>query len=138
MPDKELLEKLLKLEKKNSYRAGFRKGLVVGIFIPILLLSVISITLIFSRSWIEMKVGELVFTKMTTQVFSAFPDAYFTINRERIIDIFDAFTNAASKNQIDHAEFNQLGHQFLSALRDRQLTYAELDQILATMQAAAQ
>ena len=134
MTEKEHIEKLLAIEKNVARKSGFHKGVIIGMFIPILTLSIIMVSLILNKSYVEKKVGELVIFRVMTQVFSAFPDAYFTNNRERIIQIFDTFTNAASKHGIRGSDFNQIGREFLTALQDKQLTYAELDHILELMQ----
>ena len=73
-------------------------------------------------------------SSVVTEVFTAFPDAYFTNNREKVISVFDDFTNAASSHKISSSEFGQLGQQFLKALKDKRITYGELDLILETMQ----
>lgn len=134
MQNQEQINKLIELEKSAAKKSGFKFGLVVGIFIPILLASITMITLIFSKSYIEKKVGEYIVSNVMNEVFTAFPDAYFTHNREKIIKIFDDFTNAASNHKIGSGEFKLVGHQFLSALKDKRLTYEELDQILTSMQ----
>ncbi|HDL17416.1 MAG TPA: hypothetical protein ENH29_00005 [Bacteroidetes bacterium] len=122
MPDAKI-EKLIEIEKSSAKKAGFRQGLLVGFFIPVLFLSVIVIVLTLSRPYVEKKVGEYVVTKVVGDVFSAFPDAYFT--------------NAASNHKISNAEFNRLGRQFLTSLKDKRLTYKELDSVLQTMTDAA-
>ena len=137
MQNQEQIKKLIELEKSAAKKSGFRFGLIVGIFIPILLASVLMITLIFSKSYIEKKAGEYIVSNVMNEVFTAFPDAYFTHNREKIITIFDDFTNAASNHKIGPGEFKLVGHQFLSALKDKRLTYEELDQILESMQNSA-
>ena len=131
-------KKSLRVEKKLAKKQGFRKGLLVGIFIPILLFSVIVITLIFSKPFAEQKIAEFILSRAMSELFSSFPDAYFSYNREKVIDIFDSFTNAASKNKISSTEFNRIGKQFLASVTDKQLTYKELDRILAMMQKASQ
>lgn len=138
MATREQMQKLIALEKQAARKSGFRQGLMVGFFIPVLLFSFLMITLLFSRSYLERKAGEFIVSSVMTEVFSSFPDAYFTNNRERIIQIFDDFTNAASNHKISSAEFNAVGRKFLAALQDKRLTYAELDQILETMHLAAQ
>lgn len=136
MPDAKI-EKLIEIEKSSAKKAGFRQGLIVGFFIPVLFLSVMVIVLTLSRPYVEKKVGEYVVTKVVGDVFSAFPDAYFTLNREKVITVFDDFTNAASNHKISNAEFSRLGQQFLTSLKDKRLTYKELDSILQTMTEAA-
>jgi len=138
MLDKAKLNRYVQLERQAAYKKGFVRGLVTGIFIPVLLVSILVITGIFLQRDIEEKVGEYLMGTVLTEVFSAFPDAYFTLNRERIIKILDDFTNAASKHKISNQEFRQIGRKFLDALKDRQLSYAELDAILALMKEAAQ
>ena len=137
MVDKEKLAQFISSEKKAAHKKGFVKGLVVGLFIPVLLISTIIIVALFSRRALEEKIGEYVMSSVMTQVFTAFPDAYFTLNRERIIKVLDDFTNAASKHQISNSEFRKIGRRFLQAMQDRQLSYAELDDILALMKEAA-
>lgn len=132
------MERAMAIEKEMARRRGFRKGLLVGFFIPVIMLSVLVITVVLSRSYIEKKAGEMVVSKAMSELFSSFPDAYFTHNREKVIEVFDKFTNAASNHQINSAEFSGIGRQFLGAVKDKQLTYAELDEILAKMAQASQ
>ena len=137
MLDKEKLNRYIQAERQAAQKKGFFRGLLVGILIPILMISVLVITGLFLRKDIEQWIGEYLMGTVMTQVFTAFPDAYFTLNRERVISILDDFTNAASKHKISNGEFRQIGRKFLDALKDRQLTYAELDDILALMKKAA-
>ncbi len=138
MLDKEKLNRYIRAERKTAYKNGFVKGIIIGVLIPISLFSSLVIIAIFFQKDIEAKVGEYLMGTVLTEVFSAFPDGYFTHNRERIIKILDDFTNAASKHKISNSEFRQIGRKFLNALKDRQLSYAELDGILALMKEAAQ
>lgn len=131
-------KKMLIVEKQLAKKLGFRKGLVVGIFIPVLLFSFIVIALIFARPFVEQKIGEFILSRAMTELFTAFPDAYFSNNREKVITAFDDFTNAASMNKISSGEFGTIGRRFLSSVRDKQLTYQELDQILDMMQKASE
>ena len=137
MNDKDQTQKLIEIEKTAAKKSGFRQGLVVGIFIPVVLFSSIMIGLILSRSYVEKEIGEFVISTIVNEVFTAFPDAYFTNNREKVISIFDDFTNAASNHEISSAEFNRIGQLFLDTLRDKRLTYGELDQILESMKNSA-
>ncbi len=136
MPNENHVQRLIGIEKAAAQKTGFRRGLVVGIFIPVLLFSTLIICLILSRNYVEKKIGEYVVSSVLTEVFTAFPDAYFTYNREKVISILDDFTNAASNHKISSSEFSGLGHQVLNALKDKTLTYEELDLILDKMQNA--
>jgi|Deesub1362B_J571_1020462.scaffolds.fasta_scaffold08112_2 hypothetical protein len=136
--ERQKILQVIEKEKQKAHKAGFMKGLVVGFFIPVLLFSVLVISVLFARKELQQQVGEYVVSHYMEQIFSTFPDAYFTKNRERVIKILDDFTNAASVHRVSREEFARIGRKFFKSLQDRQLTWKEMDEILELMQKAAE
>ena len=72
-------------------------------------------------------------SNLLEEVFSSFPDAYLSNNRERVIKTLDDFTNASSANKISKEEFREIGSKTVRAIADRRLTYQEITEILDKM-----
>jgi hypothetical protein len=81
----------------------------------------------------EKVIGQIV-AELVERTFESFPDAYMTYNRDRVLKVFDDFTNAAAGHRIKKSEYRRVGAMILGAIRDGQLSYAELDSLLSEME----
>ena len=61
------------------------------------------------------------------QIFASFPDAYFTNNKDRIMNVLDDFTNATEAHRVSKESYKRLGRMIMRDLRDKKLTYKELN-----------
>ncbi|MDZ7385749.1 MAG: hypothetical protein ONB07_06455 [candidate division KSB1 bacterium] len=76
-------------------------------------------------------------THLVTQLLHALPDGYVTKNRERVMSVLDAFTNAVSRGRVNGREVGRITEQVMDGLADGRLSYQELDRILAEMERSA-
>ena len=58
-------------------------------------------------------------------------------NQHKILPILDKFANAAATKKVTDSEFKYIGKNIIAALKDKQLTYHEITDILTKMQTAS-
>ncbi len=134
MSSLEALEKLKRIELKLSKRRGFRQGFLAGFFTFYILIGITALVTYANKGKVLEKVLATFVTDFVEDIFKSFPDAYFSFNRERIINVFDDFTNAAADNQISKEEFKEVARKMMVALQDKELTYQEIGEILTIME----
>ena len=124
------LEKLLKVEKRMSFRAGVKVGFLGG-FISVLLLFVLlsSIAFLF-RKPLQKKFLNSVVSSTAEQIFTSFPDGYYTHNRERVMQALDDFANAAADHRLTKADYSRIAQMVIRDLQDKRLTYQELTDLV--------
>ncbi|MCR4439448.1 MAG: hypothetical protein QHJ34_06700 [bacterium] len=116
-----------------------RKRLVLGGFIAgftscaVLLLVLASLAWQY-RSRLASRFAQPYAAHLVAQVFRAVPDGYVTKNRERVLEVLDAFTNAVARRQVSEAQMRRVASLVLAALADGAFSYQELDQLLEAMQ----
>ena len=124
---KDKIEKLLVIEKRISFKKGYKIGFLAGFA------SLISITLIASLVFLlfgeplKEKLLNDVISGTMEQIFASFPDAYFTNNKDRIMNVLDDFTNATDAHRVSKESYKRLGRMIMRDLRDKKLTYKELN-----------
>lgn len=128
------LEKLKRIELKLSKRKGFRQGFLAGFLSLYVLIGGTALIIYANNGKVLEKVIASFVTDFVEDIFKSFPDAYFSFNRERIIEVFDDFTNAAADNQISKDEFKEVARTIMAALHDKELTYQEIGEILTIME----
>ena len=71
------------------------------------------------------------------QIFASFPDAYFTNNKDHIMKVLDDFTNATDAHRVSKASYKHLGRMIMGDLRDKRLTYRELNELVDQLEKMA-
>lgn len=136
-PKADAIEKLFRIEVKDARK----KSLLAGIFIGVLLIILIVISLVtflwFNQEAVAERALDYVISGYMKDLFESFPDAYVSYNQQRILLVLDNFANAAAKHYVSDAEFKEIGKSVVFALRDKELTYHEIDDILAQMKEAS-
>jgi len=128
------MEVLNRLEKKATKKRSFRYGFVFGFFSTYLLLGIIIFSFFPNKELIIKNGLSYVVSGYFKDVVKAFPDGYITKNKNRVLDVFDAFVNGAAKNKVSNEEFRQISQRSMIALQDGILKYQELDAILDLME----
>ena len=129
--------KVLEIERNLAGGRGFWKGLLAGVGIIVLLFGVLGFVVWQNPAATLAFVADHFLMDYMESLFAGFPDAYMTNNRERVIQTLDEFTNAMQFQRVSQENFRSIARELFAALKDRRLTYEELDGILARMQNAA-
>ncbi len=135
--NREDVEKLLELEKKIAHKSGFWRGVLVGFAGIWALIFFILIFLVINKETLINQSADFVVSHVMEGIFQAFPDGYWTKNHDKIVPILDRFTNAAADHKISKAEYGRISRRILYALKDRRLTYQELENILDLLNEAS-
>ena len=130
--------KILEIERNLAGRRGFWKGLMAGVAAIMLLAGVMGFIVWQNQAATLEFVAEHFLMDYAESIFAGFPDAYMTNNRERVIQTLDDFTNAMQYQRVSQDDFRDIARQIFAALKDRRLTYQEMDELLASLQKAAQ
>jgi len=130
-------EKLFNLELNKVRKKNILAGVFIGVLISILLILALGSVLWFNQDTVAEKALDYIISGYMKDLFESFPDAYVSNNQHKILPILDNFTNAAAKNFVSEAEFKEIGKSVVFALRDKELTYHEIDDILAQMKQAS-
>ena len=91
----------------------------------------------FNQDKIAEKALDYIVHNYMKELFAAFPDAYVSNNQHKILPILDEFTNATASREVSEAEFKEIGKSIIMALKDKELTYHEIDEILLKMKRAS-
>ena len=129
--------RLLELEKKLAWRKGFWRGLLVCLLVVSALTAAGGFYIWANRMQVLEWVVSNFLLDIAREVFASFPDAYMTLNRDHALEVLDEFTNAVAADKVTRTEFAELGRDIFAALRDKQLTYQEVNGFLERMHAAS-
>jgi hypothetical protein len=135
--DVDAIRKVYDVEMKFVRKRSLWTGIGIGLLLAVLLSVLLFIGIWTNKQFIAEKAMDYIFTTYVQDLFETFPDGYVSNNQHKILPVLDDFTNAASKHKVSNHEFKQLGQQLFQALNDRELTYHEIDAILARMKDAA-
>lgn len=130
-------EKLFQIEKKQIKRRSLLTGIALGMLIFLLLLSGIALTAWTNQDKIAEASLEYLADNYLQDLFATFPDGYMSHNQHKVLPILDKFTNAAAAKKVTGAEFKYIGKNIIAALKDKELTYHEITDILTNMQTAS-
>ncbi len=130
-------EKLFNLELNKVRKKNILAGVFIGVLISILLILAFGSILWFNQEIVAEKALDYIISGYLHDLFESFPNAYVSYNQPRILLILDNFTNAAAKHYVSDAEFKEIGKSVVFALRDKELTYQEIDDILSKMKQAS-
>lgn len=130
-------EKLFNLELNKVRKKNILAGVFIGVLISILLILALGSVLWFNQDVVAEKALAYIISGYMNDLFESFPNAYFSYNQHKILPILDNFTNAAAKHYVSDAEFKEIGKSVVFALRDKELTYHEIDDILSKMKQAS-
>ena len=130
-------EKLLQIEKKQIKRRSLLTGIALGMLIFLLLLSGLALTAWTNQDKIAEAALEYLADNYLQDLFATFPDGYMSHNQHKVLPILDKFTNAAAAKKVTGAEFKYIGKNIIAALKDKELTYHEITDILTNMQTAS-
>jgi hypothetical protein len=136
--DEARYQKTLNAEIGIIKKRIFIRGLLAGVLSTVIMLGAIGGYLWVNRMQYVASAAEFVAGDFLWSVFRYFPDGYVTKNREKFVDTLDNFTNAISYGKITKGDFQQLSATIMDGIRDRKLTYQEIDAILLQMNEAAQ
>jgi len=120
---------LVSIEKKALRKKFFRLGFLAGFGFLLWLLVLGGLVLWANRDSVVKGAIDIAAQGFVEEVFQSFPEAYMTLNKERIIPLLDDFTNLAQANRIPRSVYRRVGVLVVSALRDKKLTYRELNAI---------
>lgn len=130
-------EKLFHIEKKQIKRRSLLTGIALGMLIFLLLLSGLALTAWTNQDKIAEAALEYLADNYLQDLFATFPDGYMSHNQHKVLPILDKFTNAAAAKKVTGAEFKYIGKNIIAALKDKELTYHEITDILTNMQTAS-
>ena len=130
-------EKLFQIEKKQIKRRSLLTGIALGMLIFLLLLSGLALTACTNQDKIAEAALEYLADNYLQDLFATFPDGYMSHNQHKVLPILDKFTNAAAAKKVTGAEFKYIGKNIIAALKDKELTYHEITDILTNMQTAS-
>lgn len=130
-------EKLFHIEKKQIKRRSLLTGIALGMLIFLLLLSGLALTAWTNQNKIAEAALEYLADNYLQDLFATFPDGYMSHNQHKVLPILDKFTNAAAAKKVTGAEFKYIGKNIIAALKDKELTYHEITDILTNMQTAS-
>lgn len=133
----EAVKKLFQIELKRVRKKTLTQGILLGVLICVLIVFSFGFFLWLHQDKIAEKALEYIVSSYMIELFSTFPDAYVSFNQHKIIPILDEFTNAAANKKVSEAEFREIGKSLIRALKDKKLTYHEIDAILAKMKRAS-
>ena len=123
-------EKLLAIERRAAHRSGFWKGLLLGLGSFWLIAAIGIAILVVNKESLMNESANLVMGGIMKDVFESFPDGYWTYNQDKIIPILDRFTNAAADHKISRSNYRKISRAIMYSLKDRRLTYKELENLL--------
>lgn len=130
-------EKLFQIEKKQIKRRVLLQGIALGMLIFLLLLGGLVFTVWANQDKIAEASLQYLADNYLQDLFATFPDGYVSHNQHKILPILDKFTNAAAAKKVTGAEFKYIGKNIIAALKDKQMTYDELTDILTLMKRAS-
>jgi hypothetical protein len=133
----EAVKKLFQIEVKRVRKKTLTQGILVGVLISVLVVFSVGLFLWLNQDKIAEKALEYIVSSYMSELFSTFPDAYVSFNQHKIIPILDEFTNAAANKKVSESEFREIGRSLIRALKDKKLTYHEIDAILEKMKSAS-
>ncbi len=136
--DEAKYRKLLDAEVRMIKKRVFMRGLGAGMLAAFLLLGTIGGYFWVNRMQYLASAAEYVAGDFLWNLFRYFPDGYVTKNREKFVDTLDQFTNAISFGKVTKSDFQRLSATIMEGIKDRKLTYQEIDAILLQMNEAAQ
>lgn len=116
-----------------------RRRLVLGGFVAGFASCAVLVLLLGSVVWqhryrLASRFAQPYAAHLVAQVFRAVPDGYVTKNKERVLEVLDAFTNAVARRQVSEDQMRRVASLLLAALADGAFSYQELDQLLQAMQ----
>ncbi len=124
------LEKLVSIEKKMSYKSGVKAGLLAGLFSVVAMICLLLLLAFLFRKPLQQKFLNTVVSSASEQIFTSFPDGYFTHNREHVMQALDDFTNAAADHKLSKEDYSHIAKMVVKDLQDRQLSYQELTDLV--------
>ena len=130
-------EKLFQIEKKQIKRRSLLLGIALGMLVFLMLLGGLGIAAWANQDKIAESSLEYLADNYLQDLFATFPDGYVSHNQHKILPILDKFTNAAAAKKVTSAEFKYIGKNLIAALKDKELTYHEITDILTSMQTAS-
>ncbi len=133
----EFEKKVLQLERKLAFRRGFWRGVAIGLLVPVLLVFALGVGLYTNRAAVVPWMVDTFMIDYIEDLFAGFPDAYMSFNRDRVLEALDNFTNAVAAKKVDRADFRRIGRLFFSIVKDKKITYQEMDQVLNALNEAA-
>jgi hypothetical protein len=131
------VQKLFQIELHRVRKKSLFQGIFLGMLIFVFILSGLGFFLWSHQEKIAESALDYIVTGYLKELFANFPDAYVSYNQHKILPILDEFTNAAAAQRVSEAEFREIGRSLIRALKDKKLTYDELDELLAKMKRAA-
>jgi len=135
--DESKYQKLLAIEVRMIKKRVFLRGLLLGFVLALVLLSSFAGYFWMNRSQYAASAVDYVAGEMLWKLFRHFPDGYVTRNRDRVVEALDNFTNAASYGRITKKDFRAIADKVMASVKDRKMTYQEIDAILELMNEAA-
>lgn len=136
-PKADAIEKLFRIELKDARKKSLIAGIFLGVLLSIFIVVGVVSLLWFNQDVVADKALDYIISGYMKDLFESFPDAYVSYNQQRILLVLDNFTNAAAKHYVSDAEFKEIGKSIVFALRDKELTYHEIDDILSQMKLAS-
>lgn len=111
--------------------------MLLGILLCVIAIFNFSLFLWLNQDTVAEKALDYIVNNYMKELFASFPDAYVSNNQHKILPILDEFTNAAASEKVSEAEFKEIGKSIIMALKDKELTYHEIDEILLKMKHAS-
>lgn len=131
------IQKLFRIEFEQAKRKSLLYGMLLGVLLFCVIIAAFASILWLNQDVVAEKALDYVISGYMKDLFESFPDAYVSHNQQKILLILDKFTNAAAKKNVSEAEFKEIGKSIIFALRDKELTYHEIDKILSQMKRAS-
>lgn len=133
-----LLRGAMELEKQIARRAGFWRGFWAGMLTFLLLAAGMAGALYTQRhAIVEWTINRYV-VGFAEDLMAGFPEAYMTHNQDRVLQALDSFTNAVAAKRVSRQELQEIGRKVLAKIKDKRLSYKEMDDILRALESAAQ
>lgn len=131
------VDTLLELERTLALRKGFWRGLLAAMLVIMIIIGASGVYVYTHQVQALEFVSQVFLQDVVEGIFRAFPDAYMTNRREFVLEVLDQFTNAVAADKVSRMEFSEIGRAIFAALRDRQLTYQEVDGVFEMMRQAS-
>ena len=131
------VDTLLELERTLALRRGFWRGLLAGMLVILIFIGAAGFYVYTHQVQVLEFASNVFLQDVVEGIFRAFPDAYMTNRREFVLEVLDQFTNAVAADKVSRMEFSDIGRAIFAALRDRQLTYQEVDGVFELMRQAS-
>ncbi len=122
--------KLLVIENKIFYKAGFKIGFLKGIVTIFLAFALVLFVSFLFRKPLQQKFLNTVVLSASEQIFTSFPDGYFIHKREHVMQVLDDFTNAAADHRLSKEDYSYVAKMVVINLQDRYLPYQELTDLV--------